>query len=204
MLGFPRPTVHTSQHIFLWAARRPWRMQMRWACCPSWAHTPSQQGPKTAISSTPKGWHPPFLGHLTKATYMLIPGRIRCHSASHSETTVTQASWPPCPHPGLDQQKPRLLGVELDKEVAQLKQLLQDTCGPRRLRTQAGTLRGHTPTRSWLTGQPRWSLIQRQHHQYPAGKPEDARFQAINNKNKLTSTMHTGKTELSFCSLYRK
>ena len=114
------------------------------------------------------------------------------------------ASWPPCPHPGLDQQKPRLLGVELDKEVAQLKQLLQDTCGPRRLRTQAGTLRGHTPTRSWLTGQPRWSLIQRQHHQYPAGKPEDARFQAINNKNKLTSTMHTGKTELSFCSLYRK
>lgn len=145
-----------------------------------------------------------FLGHFTKATYMLIPGRIRCHSASHSETTVTQASWPPCPHPGLDQQKPRLLGVELDKEVAQLKQLLQDTFGPRRLRTQAGILRGHTPTRSWLTAQPRWRIIQRQHHQYPAGKPEDAHFQAINNKNKLTSTMHTGKTELSFYSLYRK
>ena len=126
---------------------------------------------------------------------MLIPGRIRCHSSSHSETTVTQASWPPCPHPGLDQQKPRLLGVELDKEVAQLKQLLQ---------TEAGALRGHTPTRSWLTGQPRWRIIQRQHHQYPAGKSEDAHFQATNNKNKLTSTMHTGKAELSFYSLNRK
>lgn len=107
-----------------------------------------------------------FLGHLTKATYMLIPGRIRCCLASHSESTVTQASWPPCPHPGLDQQRPRLLGVELDKEVAQLKQLLGDACGPRRLQTEAGALSGHAPTRSWLTVQPRWRIIQRQHHQY--------------------------------------
>ena len=59
-----------------------------------------------------------------------------------------------------------MLSVELDNEVAQLKQLLGDACGPGRLRTQAGALSRHASTRSWLTVQPRWRIIQRRHHQY--------------------------------------
>lgn len=72
-----------------------------------------------------------FLGHLTQTTHTLVPGRIRHCLASYSETAVNQASWPPCPNPGLDQQRPRLLGVEVGKDVAKLKQLLGGRLGAR-------------------------------------------------------------------------
>lgn len=72
-----------------------------------------------------------FLGHLTQTTHTLVPGRIRHCLASYSETAMNQASWPPCPNPELDQQRPRLLGVEVGKDVAKLKQLLGGRLGAR-------------------------------------------------------------------------